>query len=189
MADSPVVSEGKAETVVRSFFEALRTLKGMEAEASTPLGKSDPMLNTRIKELRGYIDVFLKAEAPRKPRLVILEHKPDPREPVIAEVYFHNAIQFYEALTLSFSKGGLFLKTDLLLPIDTVFDLTVKLEDEEISFRTAAKVIWINPRDTQGRPQGMGIKFHRLNQVQRQVLDDFLNGSLPPEALGHLTEV
>jgi uncharacterized protein (TIGR02266 family) len=179
----------RGEIVVGSFFEALHALRSAEDEASTPLGKGDMMLAAKIKELRGYVDVFLKAEGPRRPKFAIVERKADPAAPLIVEASFLDAVQFYEGMTLSLSKGGLFVKTDALLPIDTVLDMTVRFETEGVTFRTGAKVIWINPRETQGRPQGMGLKFHRLTAIQRQVLDDFMKAELPPEALGHLTEV
>ena len=97
-------------------------------------------------------------------------------------------MSFYESLILSLNRGGMFIKTDLLIPIDRVLDIDCKLEAEGVSFRVSGKVIWLNPREAQGRPAGMGIKLHRLSTVQRQVVTDFLNGELPPEALEHLSE-
>ena len=176
------------ETHVRSFFDARRQLKLAETEAALPSGKGDQVLTARMKELRGYIDVFLKAELPRRPRFQIVERKADPTAPLIVDCHFLDAVQFFEALSLSLSKGGLFIKTDMLLEIDTQVDLTVKLQAEDISFKVSAKVIWINPRETQGRPQGIGLKLHKLNTLRREVLADFMAGNLPPEALAHLSE-
>ena len=179
---------GGGETHVRSFFDAMRQLKLAETELAMPSGKGDAMLAARIKELRGYIDVFLKAELPRRPRFQIVERKADPTAPLIVECEFLDAVQFFEALSLSLSKGGLFIKTDMLLEIDTQADVTVKLKTEDISFKVSTKVIWINPRETQGRPQGIGLKLHKLNTLRREVLADFMAGNLPPEALAHLSE-
>ena len=42
------------------------------------------------------MDVFLKAELPRKPRLVVTEHHVDPTAPVGVELAFKDAVQFYD---------------------------------------------------------------------------------------------
>lgn len=176
------------EAYVTNFFEALHELRRVEAELDTPYGKGDALLAARQKELRGYRDVFLKAEAPKRPRFTILDRRADPGDPTRVELHFANAIQFYESLDLSLSKGGLFIKTESLLPIDTLLDTDCHLEEEEVNFRVSAKVIWLNPRDTQGRPVGMGLKLFRLSSIQRQVLADFMNGEMPASTLSHLTE-
>ena len=189
MGDSgPSTMRPASDIHVTSFFEAVKALRGAEDEESRPLGKGDPLLAARIKELKGYVDVFLKAEAPRRPRFNVTERKADPGSAVSVEASFTDAVQLYEALTLSLSKGGVFIKTEALLPIDALLDVTCKLEREDIAFKVAAKVIWINPRESQGRPAGMGLKLYKLSSVQRQVVTDFMNGDLPPAALTHLSE-
>lgn len=197
MAEPPVRSSvsrntpgavASQEAHVTNFFEALYELRRVETEMDTPYGKGDATLATRQKELRGYRDVFLKAEAPKRPKFTVLDRRADPNDPTKVELHFANAIQFYESLALSLSKGGLFIKTEALLPIDTVLDATCHLEEEEVKFRVSAKVIWLNPRETQGRPVGMGLKLFRLSSIQRQVLSDFMNGDMPPSTLAHLTE-
>jgi uncharacterized protein (TIGR02266 family) len=183
------ISQGTAvpEQRVAGFFEALRALRKAEEEAARPYGKGDPVLAARIKELKGYRDVFLKAEAPRRPRFTVLDRKEKAGEPVQVEVSFTNSIQFFEGLELSLSKGGLFVKTDGLVPIDTVLDMQCNLE-EEVGFRIQAKVIWLNPRESAGRPAGMGLKLFKLSSIQRQILIDFMNGELPADALTHLSQ-
>lgn len=176
------------EAHITNFFEALRELRRVEAELDTPYGRGDPLLAARAKELRGYRDVFLKAEAPRHPRFQVMDRRADPNSPTVVDLQFTNGIQLYEALDLSLSKGGLFIKTEALLPIDSVLEVNCRLEEEEVSFRVSAKVIWLNPRETQGRPVGMGLKLFRLSSIQRQVLADFMNGDMPAETLSHLTE-
>lgn len=176
------------EARVTNFFEALYELRRVETEMDTPYGKGDATLATRQKELRGYRDVFLTAEAPKRPRFTVLDRRADPNDPTRVELHFSNAIQFYEALALSLSKGGMFIKTEALLPIDTILDATCHLEEEDVTFRVSTKVIWLNPRDTQGRPVGMGLKLFRLSSIQRQVLADFMNGDMPPSTLAHLSE-
>lgn len=191
MADSSNSTPNESsrpEILVSSFFDCLKALKKVEEEAASPYGKGDAVVAAKAKELRGYKDVFLKAEAPRRPKFTITDRKADPGVPVPVEISFTTAVQFYEGLDLSLSRGGLFIKTEGLLPIDTLLDAKCIIEDEGVSFKVSAKVIWLNPRETQGRPAGMGLKLFRLSTIQRQLLSDFMTGDLPPAALANLSE-
>jgi len=176
------------EITVSSFLEAVRILREMEIESQTPLRAKDPIFAARKKQIETYISVFLKSVEQKRPLLKLLETPQDPKLPIKAEVVFEDIVHFYEALKLSFGKGGIYIKTDVLLPIDSVLDLKVSISAEDVSFKVAGKVIWVNPRATQGRPAGLGIKFYKLSPLQRQVLEDFMAGMLPPDALPHLSE-
>lgn len=190
MADlsTPGGGVSRPEYHVAGFFDCLRALKIAEEEAASPYGKGDPVVAARVKELRGYKDVLLKSEGLRRPRFNVLDQKADPGSAVRVEILFATPVQFYEGLELSLSRGGLFVKTDTLLPIDTLLDAKCVVEDEDVSFSVQAKVIWLNPRETQGRPAGMGLKFPRLSTIQRQLLTDFMNGDLPAAGLANLGE-
>jgi Tfp pilus assembly protein PilZ len=178
----------RPEVHVASFFECLRALKVVEEEAASPYGKGDPLIAAKFKELKGHRGVFLKAQAARRPKFTVTERKADPGAPVPVEISFTSAVQFYEGLELSLSRPGLFVKTDALLPIDTILEAKCLIEDEEISFKISSKVIWLNPRETQGRPAGMGLKLFRLSSIQRQLLIDFMVGDVPTAALTNLSE-
>lgn len=176
------------ERRVSGFFDALRARREIQETILRPLHRGDPVLLARQKEIEAYLDVFLKTIAPRRPVFRLLEHPSSPQTPTKVELVFEDAVQFHEALSLSFSKGGIFIKTDSLLPIDSLLTIQVRLKAEAVQFTLSAKVIWVNPREAQGRPVGMGVKFYKLSAVQRQVLDDFLTGEAPPESLAHLSE-
>jgi Tfp pilus assembly protein PilZ len=178
----------RPQVLVGSFFDCLRTLKVTEEEAASPYGKGDALIAAKLKELKGYRDVFMKAQAPRRPRFNIIDRKADPGAIVPVEILFSSAVQFYEGLDLSLSRPGLFIKTDSLLAIDTLLEARCVIEDEGINFKMSAKVIWLNPRETQGRPAGMGLKLFRLSTIQRQLLSDFMVGDVPTSALANLSE-
>ncbi|HOU52720.1 MAG TPA: PilZ domain-containing protein [Myxococcota bacterium] len=182
---SPSSGAAVNETYIGSLFDCIRALRKAEQEATTPYGRGDPILATRIKELRTYRDVLLKQAATQKPRMTLTEKKNEEASYDMALV-FPSGLLFYEALDLSLSKGGLFVKTDQILPIDTVVDLKCTIEEEQIEFRIQGKVVWINPRETAGRPAGMGLKFPRITNMQRQMLLDFLSGEIPLAALAHM---
>jgi uncharacterized protein (TIGR02266 family) len=182
------VTPPDVEITVTSFLEAVRLLREMQTEAQTPLRAKDPIFMARKKQIETYITVFLKSVEQKQPTFKLLETPQDLKLPVKAEVIFQDSVHFYEALKLSFGKGGIYIKTDMHLPIDSLLDLKVTLLAENVTFKVAGKVIWVNPRATQGRPAGLGIKFYKLSPLQRQVLEDFMAGLLPPDALPHLSE-
>lgn len=179
---------GLEEQKIEGLFEALKVRTELQAKASRPLGKGDPVVTARLKEVEAYIQAFLNTLRSRRPQLRLLEHLTDPSKPTKVEVQFDNAAHFYEAMTLSFSQGGIFIKSESILPIDSLLTMTIKLAEEAISFTVSAKVIWVNPRDSQGRPAGFGVKFYKLSSIQRQVLEDFAKGELPVSSLVHLSE-
>lgn len=176
------------EERVHGFFEALKARKKLDEQARQPMTRDDPMVKTRLKEIGAYVDVFMKSEALNRPRFSLLEAQADPNAVTRVSVEFRDAIQFYEGLALSLSTGGIFIKTESLLPIDSILNMEVFVKQEDITFTVSGKVIWVNPRESQGRPTGLGIKFFKMSTIQRQILADFMSGELDMESLGHLSE-
>ncbi|HNZ03965.1 MAG TPA: PilZ domain-containing protein [Myxococcota bacterium] len=188
MADDQIDTSSVMEIHVASFFEAIDHIAGLKAEALLPSGRNDPLLARRIKELEAYRDAFLQQVSRRRPNFHIQEQSKDPGAPVVATLSYSSGLELYEGLNLSLNRGGLFIKTEVLLPIDTVLDLTVVIEDIKISFHVSGKVIWINPRESAGRPIGIGIKFPKFSNDQRALLEEFMQGAAPTATLADLNE-
>lgn len=188
MADDSFDTSSVQEIHVTTFFEAIDHVAGLKAEALLPSGRSDPLLARRIKEIESYRDAFLAQVSRRRPEFHIREQSKEPGVPVIASLSYSSGIEFYESLTLSLNRGGLFIKTEVLLPIDSLLDLTILVEDVKISFHVTAKVIWINPRESAGRPIGIGVKFPKFSNDQRALLEEFMQGSAPAATLADLNE-
>lgn len=176
------------EIQVSNFFEAIDRLAGFKAEAMLPSGRSDPVLAQRIKELELYRDAFLKQVALRRPDFRVVEQSKEGGSPSVVEIGYSTGLEFYEGLSLSLNRGGLFVKTEALLPIDSQLRLTIRIENLHIEFKLTAKVIWINPRETSARPVGMGLKFPKLTNEQRALLEEFMQGSAPAATLVDLNE-
>jgi uncharacterized protein (TIGR02266 family) len=174
---------------ITNIFEALKKIKELENKVEGDSRKLEGYDQLQYKELMAYVDTILKSELPKRPRFTIVEKKTGSEEPSVCEVKFKNAVQFYESLHLNISKGGCFIKEENVLPIDTLLSLKCSLEEEGIDFTFTGKVIWVNPKETSGRPAGMGIKFQKLNQVQKQLLDEFMAGAINPSSLSHLGEM
>ncbi len=188
MADDTFDTSSVQEIHVTTFFEAIDQIAGLKAEALLPSGRNDPLLTRRLKEIEAYRDAFLDQVSRRRPNLHIVEQSKEPGVPIVANLAYSSGIELYEGLSLSLSRGGLFIKTDILLPIDSVLHLTLLIEDIKVSFKVTAKVIWINPRESAGRPIGIGVKFPKFTNDQRALLEEFMQGSAPPATLSDLNE-
>lgn len=56
--------------------------------------------------------------------------------------------------------GGLFVRTNQILPLGTNICLSISLLNEPDSYQIEAKVAWITPRGSQGnKPAGLGLQF------------------------------
>ena len=111
------------EIQVSNFFEAIDRLAGFKAEAMLPSGRSDPVLAQRIKELELYRDAFLKQVALRR-RTSGWSSRAGRQPSDRGRDGYSSGLEFYEGLSLS-QPGRAFVKTEALLPIDSVLRLTV----------------------------------------------------------------
>jgi len=77
-------------------------------------------------------------------------------------------------------NGGLFVPTEKKYKLgDEVFMLLTLLEDKE-KMPVAGKVVWINPKGTQGnRPAGIGVHFGEMdNGATRTKIESALVGTM-----------
>jgi len=188
MADENYDTSSVQEIHISSFFEAIDHIAGLKAEALLPSGRSDPLLARRIKEIEAYRDAFLTQISRRRPNFHIKEQSAEAGVATVATLSFSNGIEFYEGLSLSLNRGGLFIKTEALLAIDSMLDMTIVIEDLQVSFHVTAKVIWINPRESAGRPIGIGVKFPKFTNDQRALLEEFMQGAAPAATLADLSD-
>lgn len=56
--------------------------------------------------------------------------------------------------------GGVFVRSDLHLPLGTLVTLSITLLSEPDPYSIEAKVVWITPKGAQGnKPAGLGLQF------------------------------
>jgi type IV pilus assembly protein PilZ len=56
--------------------------------------------------------------------------------------------------------GGLFVRSNQILPLGTIVILSISLLNEPEPYTIDAKVAWITPRGSQGnKPAGLGLQF------------------------------
>jgi uncharacterized protein (TIGR02266 family) len=76
------------------------------------------------------------------------------------DILFRESGAFIKSHTLNASHGGLFLKTENPLPIDSVVTLRMRLPGETEPLEIKGCVVWSNPKGKNNDfPSGMGIQF------------------------------
>ena len=75
------------------------------------------------------------------------------------------------------SRGGLFLKSDLLLEVGDTVWVSFILPNTAVAIRTRGKVVWVNRNPDENDPTdrpGMGIQFLDLTEVEETALSAYL---------------
>ncbi len=92
------------------------------------------------------------------------ERRAYPRAEAKIEIEFKHTIDFVTCYMLNISKGGLFIRTDEALPLNTIVFLRFTMPGDTRPIETEGKVVWCNTNKEKGYfPRGMGIKFLNLN--------------------------
>ena len=108
-----------------------------------------------------------------------VERREHPRAVVKIEIEFKHTIDFVTSYMLNISKGGLFIKTDEALPLDTIVFLRFTLPGDTKLIETAGKVVWCHTRKEKGYfPNGMGIKFLKLHSDDAEKIKIFVDQHL-----------
>lgn len=100
----------------------------------------------------------------------------DPRYQVDIPVDYETRDLFLGSRVTNISRGGLFIRTENPLPIQTEVDLSFHLPDENATIQARGRVVWNYdvPRNSFHVVSGMGIKFIDLSAEQRARLETSL---------------
>ena len=100
----------------------------------------------------------------------------DPRYQVDIPIDYETRDMFLGSRVTNISRGGLFIRTDNPLPIQTEVDLSFHLPDQDGTIQARGRVVWNYdvPRDSFHVVSGMGIKFIDLSAEQRTRLETSL---------------
>jgi len=103
------------------------------------------------------------------------EQRTSPRCETKIDILFKESGAFIRSYMLNVSNGGLFLKTDKPLPIDTTVTLLIRLPGQAEPMEIQGCVVWTNPRGKNTAfPCGMGIQFTKMTPEQKKIIDDFV---------------
>ncbi len=91
------------------------------------------------------------------------------------EILFKELASFIKVYMLDVSNGGVFIKTDTPLPLDTPVFLRLKLPGDDEYLEIQGRVVWNNPtRRKNSFPRGMGIQFIEMSDQHAERIKSFV---------------
>lgn len=97
------------------------------------------------------------------------------RVPFALEVEFRTAGAFLVAYSTNLSKGGMFIETNDPLPVGKEVALRFNVPGEG-TIEVQGVVAWVQAWTTEGRPQGMGVRFEHLDGRHGEAIDRIVGG-------------
>jgi uncharacterized protein (TIGR02266 family) len=99
------------------------------------------------------------------------ENRHHPRLSIAVDVDVGSGSNFYAGRTRDISLGGLFVETDVPLPIGTLIDVKVKLP--KTTFTLPCEVMWMLS-DRAKNTVGVGIRFVELTHAAKRAIEAFM---------------
>lgn len=104
------------------------------------------------------------------------DRRRDTRVDTNIEIVFREKGSLMRSYMLNVSNGGLFIKTDQPLPIESMVNLQVQLPDDPEVLDILGRVVWVNPKGADSTfPRGMGIQFVTMSAPQRDKIMNFVS--------------
>jgi uncharacterized protein (TIGR02266 family) len=99
------------------------------------------------------------------------ERRKHPRLSMSVEVDFGSEHNFYSAQTRDISVGGLFIETDVALPIGTRLRIDLKFLKKKL--QAEGEVTWVLVGDKQATV-GVGVRFVDLSDTAKKNIEAFM---------------
>jgi uncharacterized protein (TIGR02266 family) len=108
------------------------------------------------------------------------ERRADPRAEASFEIHFRTAQEFAAGYIRNISGGGLFVRTQQPLPLNSEVQIRFTLPGTSRTFAVRGVVIWTNPHPSRSSfPSGMGVKFLNLDPEAQKLIAGFVKEKLP----------
>lgn len=105
---------------------------------------------------------FAKRERPRRVSISI-------------PVTYQNLDMFLDSEIMNLSKGGVFIKADISLPLRTRVDFRFSLPDESKEIKATGMVVWSRRlTKSSDQPSGMGIQFLNISTGDIETILDYI---------------
>jgi len=109
----------------------------------------------------------------------------DKRTPIALKVRFKSATvsEFIDHYSSDISKGGIFIKSKSPMPVGTLLKFEFQLRDNSPLIQGVGRVVW-KREDNNTRPDlppGMGIKFIKMDERSRQIVNRIVSGREQPD--------
>jgi type IV pilus assembly protein PilZ len=92
------------------------------------------------------------------------------------EIKFREKGSFIRSYMLNVNNGGLFLRTNTPLHIDSEVTMLVQLPDDQETMTIEGRVVWANPR-SKVFPAGMGIQFTDMLLEHREKIKMYVDAN------------
>jgi len=109
------------------------------------------------------------------------ERRREARIAVSVELDFRSGHNFFTGVSRDVSRGGLFIETDVALPIGAEIVVAMRLLDK--GFAARAQVAWVRT-DASGKPEGIGVRFVDLHAATRKCIEAFMALRAPMRVQG-----
>jgi uncharacterized protein (TIGR02266 family) len=100
-----------------------------------------------------------------------------PRVATTIKIAFQNSGVPVSSYILNLSSGGIFIKTDTPLPIDSMLSLHFQLPGDLEPMNIQGRVVWIKQK-ANAFPSGMGVQFTELSQAHKKKIHAFVESSI-----------
>lgn len=90
-----------------------------------------------------------------------------PRAPLNIAVNYSSRDIFFSSPMVNISKGGIFVRTENLLPIGSVLKLEFSLPDQTSPIRGYGRVVW-SQKPGDNKPPGLGIRFKDFDREDQK---------------------
>lgn len=114
---------------------------------------------------------------PTSSPLAAAQARRDDRFDALVLVTVTSGHNFWTGLTRNVSKGGLFVASDVTMPIGTVLSFAFQLDPDPTIHRVRGTVRWVRPPEasSQHLPTGMGVQLDELSDALLADIQRFTN--------------
>lgn len=90
-------------------------------------------------------------------------------------VTYDNLGIFLDSEIMNLSKGGVFIKADISLPLRSKVDFQFTLPDDEKVIKATGMVVWSRKRNSRSdEPSGMGVQFLEISTADIELILDHI---------------
>lgn len=160
---------GKSENSIE-ILKLLGEFKRLDKKRLTGLSTAE---SARFDELSNKLESFLDRKSlgkqPKRKEL---------RVPCAHKIQVQNTADLKKFYIHNISGGGIYVTSEDYLPVGSSIEIDIFVEEGQRSQRLKGVVAWVNTKDIQGLPPGMGIKFASLTSEQEAFLKEVIHAEL-----------
>lgn len=102
------------------------------------------------------------------------------RIPTSLEVDYSTYTPYHIRRITNISKGGVFIRTQEIIPVGTVLDISFQLPNRSTPIKSKVKVMWTyrQPSTVNLNSSGMGVQFVEVAAKDVRDIQEFINQSI-----------